>query len=75
MEVTVDIRLEQLIQLVKKLPAKQLDRLKAELDINQPKTAEMSGLKDFLLKAPTFNSKQLDIISETRKSINKWRVK
>ncbi|MBS1659487.1 MAG: hypothetical protein JST68_00405, partial [Bacteroidetes bacterium] len=32
-------------------------------------------LEEFLLQAPTFTSKQLAAIDETRKSINQWRKK
>ena len=75
MQVQLDIEFEQLIELAKKLPAKQWTKLKQAVDKEQPSNSSPSELETFLLSAPTFSKKQLDEITKTRKAINQWRTK
>ena len=75
MEMKINIGFEQLLQLVKMLPASQLSKLKAELQNEKISVVNNNDLKAFLLQAPTFNSKQISAIAATRKSINQWRTK
>ncbi|MFL9481782.1 hypothetical protein ACI6Q2_03330 [Chitinophagaceae bacterium LWZ2-11] len=75
MQVQVDIEFDQLVQIAKKLPAKQWTRLKAEVEAKNAKSGQVSDLEKFLLKAPTFTKKQLDEIAKTRKAITQWRIK
>ncbi len=75
MQVQVDIGFDQLVQLAKKLPARQWSKLKEEVDKEIDESQPNSDLVTLLLSAPTFNKKQLDEISKTRKAINQWRTK
>ncbi len=75
MQVQIDIEFDQLIELAKKLPAKQWTKLKAAVDKEQSNKKTLSNLESFLLNAPTFSKKQLDEITKTRKAINEWRTK
>jgi hypothetical protein len=75
MQVQLDIEFEQLIELAKKLPAKQWTKLKHAVDKEQPSNGNPSELETFLLSAPTFSKKQLNEIAKTRKAINQWRTK
>ena len=75
MQVQIDIEFDQLIQLAKKLPAKQWTKLKQAVDKEQSNNSSSSELEAFLLSAPTFSKKQLDEIAKTRKAINQWRTK
>ncbi len=75
MQVQVDIEFDQLVQIARKLPAKQWTKLKAEVEAKPTKDAEREEFKKFLLNGPTFSEKQLETIAETRKSINQWRTK
>ncbi|HEX5153487.1 MAG TPA: hypothetical protein VFW07_18685 [Parafilimonas sp.] len=75
MQVQVDIEFDQLVQLVKKLPAKQWTKLKEEVDAQPPTDTKREEFKKFLLNGPTFSKKQLKTIAETRKAINQWRTK
>jgi hypothetical protein len=75
MQLQVDIEFDQLVEMVKKLPAKQWTRLKAEVETKAATNTEREVFKQFLLNGPTFSKKQLETISETRKAINKWRTK
>jgi len=73
MQVQLDIGFEQLVQLVKRLPARQWKKLKQEVD--HENSTVTSELEKFLLSAPTFSEKQLEEIATTRKAINRWRTK
>jgi hypothetical protein len=75
MQVQVDIGFEQLVSIVKKLPARQWAKLKSEIERNGKDIPQSQELEAFLLQAPTFSQKQLDTIAETRKAINQWRKK
>lgn len=72
MELKMEIGLDQLIQAIKQLPAKQLLKLKAEINNTAPEKTEKKDFKAFLLQAPVFNDEQITLIEEARKGINKW---
>ena len=75
MQVQVDIGFEQLLKIVKMLPAGQLKQLKAEIEkeveVDKPKT----DLETLLLNGPVATKKQLEVIDNNRKAINQWRTK
>lgn len=75
MQVQLDIGFEQLVSIVKKLPARQWAKLKSEIERSVKDSPKNQDLEAFLLEAPTFSQKQLDTIAETRKAINQWRKK
>jgi hypothetical protein len=75
MQVQVDIEFDQLVQIAKKLPAKQWIKLKAEVEAKPAINKRREDLKKLLLNGPTFSQKQLETIAETRNAINKWRTK
>lgn len=74
MQVQVDIGFDQLLQLVKQLPATQWIKLKTEVEKEQKQTDTISDMEAFLLTAPTFNKRQVDEIAKTRKAISQWRT-
>lgn len=75
MQVQVDIGFQELLKIVKTLPAGQLKQLKAEIEkktlINNPET----NLEALLLNGPVATKKQLETIENNRKAINQWRTK
>ena len=75
MQVQVDIGFDQLVSIIKKLPARQWAKLKSEIERNGKDVSQNQDLEAFLLRAPTFSQKQIDTIGETRKAINQWRKK
>ena len=75
MQVQVDLEFDQLVQIAKKLPAKQWTKLKAEVETLSAMKTDREEFKEFLLNGPTFSKKQLATIAETRKAINQWRTK
>lgn len=73
MQVQVDIKFDELLQIVKKLPSEQLKQLKAEIE-KDSKLSKRVDLENLLLKGPTATKKQLEVISSNRKVINQWRT-
>jgi len=75
MQAQVDIGFDQLVQIVKKLPAQQWTKLKAAVEAISNMEIEREKFKKLLLNGPTFSPQQLNSIEETRKSINQWQTK
>lgn len=75
MQVQVNIGFEQLVQIVKMLPASQWNKLKKEVEGKKAAQKDTYELEAFLLTAPTFTQEQLDEIARTRQEINQWRTK
>jgi len=74
MEVQVDIGFGQLVKIAKKLPKTQWQKLKTEVEGDDHGVLDSDDLEAFLLYGPTFTKKQLKVIEENRKAINKWRT-
>lgn len=74
MQVQVDIGFDQLLKIVKTLPAGQLKQLKAEIE-KEAEDNKSIELEKLLLNGPTATKKQLDTITKNRKAINQWRTK
>jgi len=78
MEVTVDIGYEQLVDLIKKLPAAKINELKSTLNesfIQEKAKGELSEFQNFLLTAPTMSADQYKQHTADRKHFNAWRTK
>ncbi|MGN6491246.1 MAG: hypothetical protein ACTHLE_04565 [Agriterribacter sp.] len=74
MQVQVEIEFNQLLQIVRTLPAAELKQLKAEIE-KKVKHRNPGKLEELLLNGPTATPRQLEIITQNRKSINQWRTK
>jgi len=74
MQVQVDIAFEQLVKIVKTLPAAKLRQLKAEIEKEAEKEEAKSDLKSLLLNGPVATKQQLETIEKNRKAINQWRT-
>jgi hypothetical protein len=75
MQIKVEIGFEQLIDIIKRLPANKLSLLKDELGKHNKTEAKTKEMESFLLNAPTFTKAQIATITKTRKAINQWRQK
>ena len=75
MQVQVDIEFDQLVSIVKKLPAGQLRQLRAEIEREAKDSKSEADLETLLLNGPVATKKQLEIITKNRKAINQWRTK
>ena len=74
MEMRFNIPFQELLTLVKALTPNQRERLKKELDDENPLQEENDEFIDFLLKGPIYSKEEIKIVEENRKSINKWRI-
>ena len=78
MELRLNINYEQLLNIIKQLPAPQIEKLKAELNKKgsqeQSKKAS-SDFQNFLLNGPVMSDEQYDAFVENRERMNQWRPK
>ena len=75
MQIQVNIGIDQIIDAVKRMPEKDINKLKAELERKQNSGLNRDEFEAFLLNGPVFPKKQLETIAKTRKAINQWRTK
>lgn len=78
MEITIDIRYEQLLTAIKKLPAAKINQLRAVLDdsfIQEKASEELSDFQSFLLSGPAMSSEQHEKHLADRKHFSAWRKK
>lgn len=77
MELKLTIGYEQLLVLIKQLPANQIAKLKTDLDekyiLSKSKT-EISEFQDFLLNGPVMSKEQYNQYLENRKNFTQWRT-
>ncbi len=71
MQVQLNIEFDQLLKMVKTLPAGQLKQLKTEID-KEAKSDKSVDLEKLLLNGPIATKKQLDTIAKNRKAFNQW---
>ncbi len=77
MEVKLDLNFDQVIELIKQLPASQLAKLKMELSdsfLKKKSKKDLSKLQDFLLNAPVMSDEQFEVYQKRRKELSKWRI-
>lgn len=74
MQVQVDIEFDQLLKIVKTLPAGKLKLLKAEIERKKTIKKSKIDLETLLLKGPVATRKQLSVIKNNRKAITQWRT-
>ncbi len=75
MQVQINIEFDQLIRIVKALPAGKLKQLKAEIEKEVKDEEPKIDLESLLLNGPTATKEQLETIANNRKAINQWRTK
>lgn len=75
MQVQVNIEFDQLVQAVKSLSPNQLKQLLSKIEKQTEKAIPETNLEALLLKGPVATEKQVAIIENNRKAINKWRTK
>ena len=78
MQLTVDIKYEQLIDIIRHLPANQLARIKSDLEnttFSNGTETDKSEFQKFLLKGPVMSDSQYSAFKENRKAFNQWRSK
>ena len=73
MQVQVDIGFEQLVKIAKKLPETEWQKLKKEVEGENQSVKSDTDLLEFLLNGPTYSEKQIEVIEQNTKAINKRR--
>ena len=78
MELKINIGFDQVINIIKQLPANQIEKIKLELSsdyISDKATREISKFQKFLLSGPVMSDEQYEAFKEYREKINQWRTK
>jgi len=75
MELKVEIGFDELLIAIKQLPESQLTILKHELYEKEGPAANISALRNLLLKGPIMGDNQYEEFKATRKLMNQWRTK
>jgi hypothetical protein len=78
MQLTVNIQYEQLINIIRHLPANQLAKIKSDLNNNivvSNSETDKTDFQKFLLKGPVMTDLQYKSFKENRKAFNQWRIK
>jgi len=75
MQVQLDIAFDQLVRIVKNLPAAQQRKLKSEIDKQTEIGKSSMDLESLLLNGPVATEEELERIANNRKAINQWRKK
>ena len=73
MELTIEIKYEQLLRLVKQLPAAKMVQLKSELSeslIEEKSKSDNSEFQNFLLNGPAMTDNEYEQFLENRKWFN-----
>jgi hypothetical protein len=76
MQNTVELTYEQLINLIRQLPANQLAKIKSDLEnivAVEPKETRKTDFQVFISKGPVMSDAQYASYKENRKSLNQWR--
>ncbi len=71
----VQVPFQQLVNLVKSLTPAQKQKLRQELDAEEPSSKEKDAFMEYLLNGPVYADKEIKVIEENRKSIAAWRTK
>lgn len=78
MQLTIDIPYEQLIDIIRNLPANQLEKIKSDLENTAPINKdenEKADFRKFILKGPVMTDEQYSAFKDNRKAFNQWRSK
>ena len=73
MQLNVDIKFDDLVQIARRLPLSKWKKLKQEVESQQSIEQDRYEFRKFLIDGPTFSQEQLNIVAETRKNIDEWR--
>jgi maltose-binding protein MalE len=77
MEVTLNLEYRQVLDMVRQLPANQIEKIKKELTENFIQTkarSEVFDFQEFILSGPVMSDYQYQIFNEQREQFNSWRT-
>ena len=75
MEVKLNVRYEQLIDLINQLPPDDINKLKAEIDriLNKVSSTADDEWESLLLNGPVMDDEQYRVFEENRQKFDQWR--
>jgi hypothetical protein len=76
MQLNVDIEFNELMNIIRQLPASQIEKIKTEVNDNiifDKQKIEISDFQEFLLSGPIMTDKQYEEYLENRQQFTKWR--
>jgi hypothetical protein len=76
MQNKVELSYEQLINMIRHLPANQLAKIKSEIEnivAVEPIETRKTDFQVFISKGPVMSDAQYAAFKENRKSLNQWR--
>jgi hypothetical protein len=77
MEMTLQIGYEQIIGLIRQMPANQIARIKTDISdsyVNAKSAADITDFQKFIRSAPVMSNEQYSAFKQQRKHFNQWRT-
>jgi hypothetical protein len=74
MELTMDIKFEQLVEIVNQLPEDMKTKLFQSVSQNKKKSLSKDDFQKLLLQAPTWSEEQIEAYESARKHFNLSRI-
>jgi hypothetical protein len=74
MELTMDIKFEQLVEIVNQLPDDMKVKLFDSVNLKKKTSLSKDDFQKFLLQAPTWSDEQIEDYQSARKHINLSRI-
>ena len=77
MELTLNLEYTQIINLIRQLPANQIEKIKKELTENPVQTkakSEIAEFQKFILTCPVMSDDQYQNFKQQRQHFNLWRT-
>jgi len=77
MELKLKLEYSDLLELIKQLPANQLEKLRSELDSEiskESKTIQSNSIQELLLEGPIMENGEYEAFLANRKYFTEWRT-
>lgn len=77
MEVTLNLEYRQVLDIIKQLPASQIEKIREELAENFLQTKVKpanSDFQKFILSGPIMSDSQYQVFKQEREQLNLWRT-
>jgi hypothetical protein len=77
MELTLNMSYEQVVNLIRQLPANQIAKITKEFSesyVTKKAKTEVSDFQKFILAGPTMSDEQYSNFKQQRQHFNTWRI-
>lgn len=75
MELKLNIGYQELLELIRQLPASQIKKLRADLSLIEAGHKGVNEFQELLLKGPVMDDEQYQEFLQNRKYFNAWRTR